>query len=167
MRVGGPAFTVASPPFDNPWLHRAIAAAPPGSVLVVTVGGAHDAGYWGDITTTAALARGLGGLVIDGCVRDLVEIAASGFPVFARGLCIRGTAKDPASAGCLQGMLDVGSVQIRPGDVLVGDDDGVVAIAADALSEVIARARRRVAKDTDIVRALRQGRTTLDLYGWK
>ena len=64
-------------------------------------------------------------------------------------------------------MLDVGSVQIRPGDVLVGDDDGVVAIAADALSDVTARARRRVAKETDIVRALHQGRTTLDLYGWK
>lgn len=166
MRVCGVAFTVASPPLDNLWLHRAIAAASTGSVLVVTVGGVFEAGYWGDIMTTAALARGLGGLVIDGCVRDLTAIAASGFPVFARGLCIRGTAKDPASAGRLQGALEIGSVLVRPGDLIVGDADGVVALASDTVSDVLARARRRVAGEADVVRALRQGRTTLDIYGW-
>lgn len=102
MRVAGPAFTVATPPGNNLWIHRALAAATPGDVLVVATSGHHEAGYWGDIMTVAALARGIAGLVIDGCVRDSEAIARLEFPVFARGLSIRGTKKDAGAPGYLQ-----------------------------------------------------------------
>ena len=91
FRCCGPALTVHSPGGDNLWLHRALDIAQPGEVLVVDVSGAYDHGYWGEIMTTMAKARGLAGLVIDGCVRDGVLLEQIGFPVFARGLCIRGT----------------------------------------------------------------------------
>ena len=94
FRCCGPAVTVHSPGGDNLWLHRALYIAQPGDVLVVHVSGAYDHGYWGEIMTTMAKARGLAGLVIDGCVRDGVLLEQIGFPVFARGLCIRGTGKD-------------------------------------------------------------------------
>ena len=94
FRVCGPAVTVHSPGGDNLWLHRAIYVAQPGDVLVVHVSGEYDFGYWGEIMSCAAKARGLAGLVIDGCVRDGGILADFGLPVFARGLCIRGTGKD-------------------------------------------------------------------------
>ena len=99
MRVCGPAVTVHSPGGDNLWLHRAIYVAQPGDVLVVHVSAAYDFGYWGEIMSCAAKTRGLAGLVIDGCVRDGAILADFGLPVFARGLCIRGTGKDHGARG--------------------------------------------------------------------
>lgn len=165
--ICGPAFTVKSAPGDNLWLHRAIAAAQPGDVLLVDVFGHYEAGYWGDIMTTASLARGLGGLVIDGCVRDGAEIAASGFPVFARGLCIRGTGKDPAGQGFLAEPLALGDCLIEPGDLLRGDMDGVVVIPRGALAEAVEKGKARDVKEATVMEKLRAGETTMDLYGWK
>src|SRR5690606_36536738 len=79
FRICGPAVTVQSPPADNLWLHRAIVAAQPGDVLVVHVGGHYEAGYWGEVMSQAARARGLAGLVIDGCVRDGAILERFGF----------------------------------------------------------------------------------------
>ncbi|HXZ07970.1 MAG TPA: RraA family protein, partial [Paraburkholderia sp.] len=101
FRVCGPAFTVHSPGGDNLWLHRAIIAAQPGDVLVVYTNGVYDHGYWGEVMTTAAKVRGLAGLVIDGCVRDADLLETIGFPVFSRGLSIRGTGKDYGAIGRL------------------------------------------------------------------
>jgi 4-hydroxy-4-methyl-2-oxoglutarate aldolase len=95
--ISGPAFTVHSPPGDNLWLHRAIAIAKPGDILVVYTEGVYEHGYWGEIMSTAGNAAKLGGLVIDACVRDGALLGKVGFAVFARGLCIRGTGKDFAA----------------------------------------------------------------------
>ncbi|HJO38556.1 MAG: RraA family protein [Vicinamibacterales bacterium] len=167
MRLYGPACTVAGAPGDNLWLHRAMAQAKPGDVLVATVAGAYEFGYWGGIMTTAAIAGGLGGLVIDGCVRDGDELAASGFPVFARGRAIRGTAKVADAPGSINEPVVVGDVTVAPGDLVVGDADGVVVLARDSVGDVLAAARTRDKKEASIADALRQGRTTLDVYGWK
>ena len=167
MRVCGPAFTVRGAPGDNLWLHRAIAAAAPGDVLVVTVDGAHEFGYWGGIMTTAAVACRLGGLVIDGCVRDGDELVASGFPVFARGRAIRGTAKQADAPGALAVSLTIGHAAVAPGDLIVGDADGVVVVTGGTLSSVVAAARSRDRREASIADALRGGQTTLDVYGWK
>ncbi len=167
MRVCGPAFTVESAPMDNLWLHRGIAAAPPGAILVVTVGGAYEAGYWGDVMTTAALARRLGGLVIDGCVRDRLEISESGFPVFARGLCIRGTTKDATRAGRLGGPVVLQDTTVKANDVVIGDDDGLVVIGREHVTHVLSRAQQRLDREAEVVRELRAGRTTLEIYGWE
>jgi 4-hydroxy-4-methyl-2-oxoglutarate aldolase len=166
MRLAGPAFTVATPPGNNLWIHRALAAAA-GEVLVVVTSKHYEAGYWGDIMTVAALARGIAGLVIDGCVRDSEAIARLQFPVFARGLSIRGTRKDAAAGGFLQAPVTLGEVTIGPGDLVVGDADGVVVISRGRVPEVMEKAREREKHEAQVVERLRKGETTLDIYGWK
>ncbi len=117
--------------------------------------------------TTAAVARRLGGLVIDGCVRDGDELVTSGFPVFARGRAIRGTAKQADAPGALATPITIGRAAVAPGNLIVGDADGVVVLTAETLSKVLAAARSREQQEASIADALRQGRTTLDVYGWK
>lgn len=165
MRVCGPALTVQSPPGDNLWLHRAIALARPGDVLVVHVAGAHEHGYWGEIMTAAAQVRGLAGLVIDGGVRDGALLAAAGWPVFSRGTCIRGTSKDAGAIGWIGAPLLLGDVAVRPGDLVFGDGDGVVALPRERAASIVARGRERDAQEAAIVERLRAGETTLQVYG--
>ena len=162
--VCGPAFPVLSPPRDNLWLHRAIYAAQPGDVLVVDTGGFYEAGYWGEIMTLAAKERKLAGLVIDGCVRDGARLAELGFPVFSRGLCIRGTSKDKEAYGHLNRQVRIGEVAISPGDLVVGDLDGVVVIARDHIGETLDRARRREEEEREIMKRIAAGESTLDIY---
>lgn len=166
MRLQGPAFTVSSPPGNNLWLHRAIAEASPGDVLVVEVGSHYEAGYWGEIMTVAAQARGVVGVVIDGCVRDGEQIAALRFPLCSRGLCIRGTEKDAEPPGTLNEPIEIGDVTITPGDLVVGDGDGVVVIPSDRVEDVFAKSRERLDEEAAVMERLRQGETTLDIYGW-
>jgi len=166
FRVCGPALTVNSPPADNLWLHRALAVARPGDVLVVSVAGHYEAGYWGEVMSTMARARKLGGLVIDGCVRDGGILEDFGFPVFARGLCLRGTGKDFAARGWLGHPLLLGDVVVHAGDVIVGDTDGVVALPQAQLAAILQAAAERDAFEADVMRRLRAGETSLDIYGW-
>src|SRR5947209_3192519 len=93
IRLAGPAFCVTAAPNDNLAIHRALGAADAGSVLVVAADGDTDHGFFGEVMMEAALARGIVGLVIDGGVRDTAAFRARGFPVFAGGIAIRGTAK--------------------------------------------------------------------------
>ena len=171
MRVFGTAFTIATSIGDNLWLHRALACAPAGSVLVVATatGPWRDAagayGYWGALMTTAARRRGLGGLVIDGHVRDARAIPACGLPVFSRGVCVRGTTKDSRSPGALAEPVRIGDVSIATGDLVVGDTDGVVVIAADEAAAVLERAERMAEKEAELIDRIRRGATTLDLLG--
>jgi len=169
MRAAGPAFTVATPPGNNLWIHRALAAAAWGDVLVVVVAtsGHYEAGYWGDIMTVAALERGIAGLVIDGGVRDSQAIARLQFPVFARGLSIRGTGKDATAPGSLQQPITLGDATVEPGDLIVGDADGVVVISRAKVTEVLEKARERERHEAEVMERLRKGETTLDIYGWK
>lgn len=166
FRLCGPAVTVHGPGGDNLWIHRAIYAAQPGDVLVVCTNGVFEHGYWGEIMSAAAMARGLGGLVIDGCVRDGELLYEFGFPVFSRGLCIRGTGKDFGAIGWINQPVLIGDVCITAGDLIVGDADGVVAIPADLVAQVVERAERREADEAAIVERLRAGETTLKIYGW-
>jgi 4-hydroxy-4-methyl-2-oxoglutarate aldolase len=164
--IAGPAFTVHSPPGDNLWLHRAIAIAKPGDVLVVFTENVYEHGYWGEIMSTAGNAAKLGGLVIDGCVRDGALLGKVGFPVFARGLCIRGTGKDFAARGWLNHPLLLGDITVEAGDLIVGDTDGVVAIPRERVEEVVQKSREREDKEAETMRRLTAGQTSIDLYGW-
>jgi 4-hydroxy-4-methyl-2-oxoglutarate aldolase len=166
FRLCGPAFTVRGPPGDNLWLHRALAAAAPADVIVADLGGHYEAGYWGEIMSTAAKSRGLGGLVIDGCVRDGTLLAEIGFPVFARGLCIRGTTKDQRGAGALASAIRIGEVAVAAGDLVLGDADGVVVIPRERAADVVAAARERALREEQVLQRCRAGETTLDIYGW-
>lgn len=164
MRICGPAVTVDSPGGDNLWLHRAIYVAEPGDVLVVHVRGEYDHGYWGEIMSLAAQVRGLGGLVIDGCVRDGAILADFGLPVFARGLCIRGTGKDYGARGFINFPTLFGNLVVHPGDLIVGDTDGVVALPWARAAQVIEAAQARERKEADILGRLRTGERTLEIY---
>lgn len=162
--VFGPAVTVHGPAGDNLWLHRAIYAAQPGDVLVVHCSGGYEYGYWGEVMSTAARARDLGGLVIDGCVRDANMLADVGFPVFARGINIRGTGKDHGAIGWINAAVLISDVIVKPGDLIVGDVDGVVVIPRAEAPDAIAAAKARDAAEIAICTRLSQGETTLGIY---
>ena len=129
MKVCGPAFTVQCAPGDNIMLHKALEKAQPGDVIVATVGGAEEYGYWGNLMAVSAMARKLEGLCIEGCIRDSAEIMELGFPVFCTGFCIRGTAK--GTLGLINYPTVFGGQTINPGDLIVGDDDGLVLICRE------------------------------------
>lgn len=165
LACAGPAVTVACPPADNLWLHRAVYECQPGAILVADVTGAYEWGYWGEILSCAAAARGIAGVVINGCVRDVARLGEVGIPVFARGSAIRGTDKHPDGAGAINRDLVVGDIVVHPGDWVVGDGDGVVVILRDDLATVVAAGHSRVEKEAGVMRQLRDGKRTLDLYG--
>jgi 4-hydroxy-4-methyl-2-oxoglutarate aldolase len=166
MRVAGPALTVACLPGDNLWIHRALEHAQAGQVLVVHVGGLHEAGYWGEVLAQAALVRGLAGLVIDGCVRDCDALIRLGLPTFARGLSVVGTSKVANGAGAIGAAIRIGEVLIQPGDAIVGDRDGVVSIPAARVDEVGRLALERDQKEAAILSEIGRGRSTFDIYGF-
>src|SRR5262245_60293613 len=160
-RLAAPAYPVVCSPGDNLAVHVAVAESPRGAALVVSVGDERERGYWGEVLTTAAEARGLAGLVIDGCVRDSAALASHGFPVFATGIALPGaTKREPGEVG---GSGTVGDVEVRLGDWVVGDADGVAVVAADALADVLAASQARADKETHLFEQLRDGRTTLEL----
>jgi 4-hydroxy-4-methyl-2-oxoglutarate aldolase len=164
LKVCGPAATVSARPGDNLILHKAIYVAAEDDVLVVSTDGYIEAGPWGEIMTLAARERGILGLVIDGSVRDSEAIRELRFPVFSRGVCIKGTTKE--TLGLINHPLLIGGVLIRPGDVVLGDADGVVAVAAGDLPAVLEKCRQRKGKEEKIRTELKKGKTTLELYGF-
>jgi 4-hydroxy-4-methyl-2-oxoglutarate aldolase len=165
MRISGPAYPLQLDPGDNLGLHAAIYAAPSGSVLVIDAFDYLEAGPFGEIMATAAQARGLTGLLTTGSVRDRDAIAALGFAVFAKGLSIKGTAKNcPPRVG--QPVV-IDGIVINPHDMLLGDSDGVVVIPAMQAEQVLVAAIAREAKEADIMRRIRQGERTLDIYNFK
>ncbi|MDB5080022.1 MAG: 4-hydroxy-4-methyl-2-oxoglutarate aldolase [Chloroflexi bacterium] len=167
FRLFGPAFPVQSPPADNLWLHRAIYEAAPGDILIVHVGDHHEAGYWGEVMTTAAISQKLGGLVIDGGVRDSQRLIEVGFPVFSRTICIRGTVKDPKGEGSLGTPVRFGDVVVHRGDLVVGDADGVVIIPAELAEEYVAKAHAREEVEAKVMARLAKGERTLDIFNLK
>ncbi|KQX25117.1 MULTISPECIES: 4-carboxy-4-hydroxy-2-oxoadipate aldolase/oxaloacetate decarboxylase [unclassified Sphingomonas] len=166
MRLAGPAFTVVVPAFDNLWIHRAIYQARPGDILVVGTSDGVEAGYWGDVMNAAAEQRGLGGLVIDGGVRDTAGLAEAGFPIFSNGVCIRGTIKGFDVPSRLQQPLAIGNVVIHPGDLVVGDRDGVVVLPAAQAAEAVQAGLRREEDEAAKIARIRSGERTLDIYGF-
>jgi 4-hydroxy-4-methyl-2-oxoglutarate aldolase len=159
--VLGPAFTVECHPKDNLMLHKALQIAQEGDVLVASTQGYPDAGYWGGLMATSAMTRKLGGLVIDGCVRDSAEILEMGFPVFCRGTCMRGTVK--GTLGRVNHPILFGQVAVNPGDLVLGDDDGLVIVPQTELEAVLKAARERVAKEVNKAAELAKGLSSVEL----
>lgn len=162
MRVVGPAVTVNARPADNLMIHIALALARPGDVLVVDYKAMVESGPWGDLMTASAMARGIAGLVIDGCVRDGEVIQGMGFPVFCRGTCMKGTTK-VATDGDVNLPVTCGGALVGPGDIVVGDGDGVVVVPLADAAETLAKARERTAREEELRAELMAGRTTIEL----
>jgi 4-hydroxy-4-methyl-2-oxoglutarate aldolase len=159
--VAAPAFAVVCAAGDNLAIHAAVAEAPAGVVLCVEVEGQPQLGWWGEVLTTGAQARGIVGLVIDACVRDAEALERLRFPVFSIGIALPGAQK--VGPGRIGGDATVGDVRITTGDIVVADRDGVVAIAADTLDAVRAAGHSRATKEQEYFEQLRAGRTTVDL----
>jgi 4-hydroxy-4-methyl-2-oxoglutarate aldolase len=162
-RVAGPAVPVCCTPGDNLAIHVAVSVAPAGSVLAADVGTVSARGYWGEVLTTAAQARGISGLVIDGGVRDVTAIAAHGFAVFSSDVALPGATK--TLRGSVGAPALVGGVAVEEGDWIVGDEDGVVVIPGSSFDEVLSRAQQRAATEAELFVALRNGKTTVELLG--
>lgn len=160
--VCGRAFTLSCVAGSNLNLHKAIYAAARGDVLVADTGGAPDFGYWGEVMAVAAEVRGLAGLVIDGRVRDSARMREMGFPVFAHGAFIKGTSK--VAGGSLGVAIALGETVIRTGDLIIGDEDGVVAVPREEIVRVIEGSEARDKAEIGIFEALRAGETTLGIY---
>jgi 4-hydroxy-4-methyl-2-oxoglutarate aldolase len=162
-RLAAPAFAVRCTPGDNLAIHAAVARAPAGSALAVEVGIERELGYWGEVLTTGARARGLAGLVIDGCVRDVAALEAHSFAVFSTGIALPGATKElPGATG---GSAEVGDVVVQTGDWLVGDVDGVTVVPAAQLPDVLAAGQARAEREQALLDALRDGKTTVELLG--
>lgn len=162
-RVAGPAFTVQTGAGDNSTIHRAVNAAPPGTVLVIDAEAHLGRAVWGFVLTVAALKRGLVGAVIDGAVRDIDEIRDQRFPLYARGVCPLGPHK--GFQGRVGDIVQCGGVIVAPGDVVVGDADGVAVVPSDRAREVFTRTRAKMADEADWVRRLESGESSLDILG--
>lgn len=163
IQVSGPAFTVVIAPGTNATVHRAVYAAPPSSVLVIDGAGYADRAVWGEVLTVAAQQRGIAGLVLDGAVRDIEAMRERHFPVFAVGTNPAGPHKEPP--GQIDIPISCGGVVVRPGDLVVGDEDGVVVVPASDVEEVLADAEARKHREDSWMAALEAGATTIELLG--
>jgi RraA family protein len=152
----GPALTVRTTPGDNLLIHKAIDLAQPGDVIVVDGGGALDAALIGDIMTSYALTRGVAGFVIDGAVRDTEEIAARDLPVYARGVSPRGPTRD--GPGEINVAVSIGGTVVHPGDIVVGDADGLVFVAQSQADAVLAAVNSLLAKERALLASIAQGK---------
>ncbi len=162
-RCCGPAYTVKNAAKDNLMSHYALKHSRPGDVLVLDCScGRHGSG-WGELMSLAAKHKGLGGIVIGGTVRDIHQLPGIGFPVFARGVQAEGTVKNtPGEVEC---PVSCGGVTVLPGDVVLGDENGVVVVPRDRAEAVLEAARHLQAKEEGLRRRILEGETLYDILG--
>ena len=158
MKLAGPAFTVDVRPGDNLMIHAAMALAKPGDVLVIDGKGDQTAALMGTIMITACKQLGIAGVVIDGAVRDSLEIDEIGFPVFSVGTNPNGPTKQVS--GRIGHPVTVGGVTVHPGDFIIGDADGVVAIERERIESLLPLAEKKVADEAKRIAQIKEGNTS-------
>ena len=152
----GVALTVRVPPGDNLMVHKAIDIALPGDVIVVDAGGDLSQAIIGEIMSTLAAKRGLAGMVIDGAIRDSGALANAKFPVYARGVTHRGPYKN--GPGEINVPVSIGGMVVCPGDIIVGDDDGVVAVSPEIAAVVLKAAKAKAKEEDAVLAGIRKGK---------
>jgi 4-hydroxy-4-methyl-2-oxoglutarate aldolase len=162
-RAAGPARTVLCGQDDNLAVHRVMAEAQPGEVLVLTMPEPRPVGLMGELLVIQAQVKRVAALLIDAAVRDVNELERIGLPVWARFIRAAGATK--RAAGEINQPITVGGALIEPGDLVVLDDDGAVVVSGARIEEVLAAAREREAKETALREKLLQGEITYDLFG--
>ena len=163
MKLAGRALPIRSPGGDNLMLHKAIRSAKPGDVIVADAGFCEEAGPFGDLMTLSAQAAGIAGLVISGAVRDSEDITAYGFPVFCIGRSIKGTTK--SCDGPVPDTIVIGAVRISPGDIIVGDADGVVVVPGEEEAKAVRLCHEREDKEQQLREKMEAGESLQNLMG--
>ena len=160
--MAGPALTVRTRPGDNLMVHKALDIAEPGDIVVVDAGGDLTNAIIGEIMTTYAELRGIGGIVIYGSIRDSDSLRASRFPVYAAGVTHRGPYKD--GPGEINVPVALGGMVVEPGDLVLGDGDGLVVVPFGRVEEVAAATEAKHATEDKALAAMRAGK--LPDRGW-
>jgi 4-hydroxy-4-methyl-2-oxoglutarate aldolase len=162
-KTAGSAITISSQPGDNLMIHAALELCEPGDVLVVTTTSESTDGMFGELLAVSARARGVAGLVIDAGVRDVADITAMDFPVWAKAISAQGTVK--ATAGSVNVPIICAGASVRAGDVIIGDADGVVVVKRETAAEVARLASERFTKEQKSRQRLKAGELGVDFYG--
>lgn len=155
IHVVGHAFTVRTHPSDNLMVHKAMDMAMPGDIIVIDACGDMGNAILGELMCHYAKTKGIAGYIIDGPVRDLYGIAEMGFPVFAKGGTPRGPYKE--GPGEINTVISCGNVPVKPGDVIVADDDGVMVIPKEDSAGVMIKAREIQEKEKRIIQSIYDG----------
>ena len=162
-RLAGTAVTVSSHPGDNLMIHAAVEVCEEGDVLVVASTAPSTHGVFGELLASSLMARGVRALVTDAGVRDTAELREIGFAVWSQHVSCQGTVK--ASPGSVNVPVVLGHVVVNPGDVVCGDDDGVVVVARDEAAWALERSRERAAREDATRARLAAGELGVDIYG--
>src|SRR5438094_3176094 len=164
-KAAGSAITVLSQAGDNLMIHAAMELCEPGDILVVTTTSESTDGMFGELLAVSARAHGVVGLIIDAGVRDVADLTAMIFPVWAKAISAQGTVK--ATPGSVNVPVVCAGALVRPGDVIVGDADGVVIVPRASAADVARLGADRVAKEQKTRERLRRGELGLDFYGFR
>jgi 4-hydroxy-4-methyl-2-oxoglutarate aldolase len=164
-KAAGPAVTVSCQPGDNLMIHAALELCQAGDILVVTTTSESTDGMFGELLAVSSRARGVVGLVIDAGVRDLTDITAMDFPVWAKAISAQGTVK--ATPGSVNVPVVCAGASVGPGDVIVGDADGVCVVPRETAADIARLGAERVAKEEKTRERLRRGELGLDFYGFR
>jgi 4-hydroxy-4-methyl-2-oxoglutarate aldolase len=164
-RVSGSALTVSCQPGDNLMIHAAIDVCQPGDVLVVTTTSESTDGMFGELLAVSCRAHGIVGLIIDAGVRDVADLTSMDFPVWSKAVSAQGTVK--ATPGSVNVPVVCAGAIVNPGDVIVGDIDGVVVVPREQAAVVAQASRDRVAKEAKSRERLRNKELGMDMYGFR